>query len=255
MAIQNDNTILKKADLKAYHERIAPMLGGTFMVGTNNSDYYSTDEKIVGVWTNGKPVYQKVCDFGSPISFSKDAWTNTNVLKAGMDTVIKTVGLAPGAAMFNCFNASWDDPSSIYLQLQNVRTNTLSFRYLIIQYTKTTDAAGSATTTPGAYDINFPNTWPANTEIYFGNGMYGYRWVNSSVTFSNYWYVSASTNNGIKAGDTIISYGGNAHATTSSGSSAISAFYVDDNNTVAFKWDWSGISTPAEINAWYTYSK
>ena len=59
MAIQNDNTILCKGDLKAYHEKILPYLGGNFMLGTNVSDYYSTDEKIVGVWTNGKPIYKK----------------------------------------------------------------------------------------------------------------------------------------------------------------------------------------------------
>ena len=59
MAIQDDNTILSKGDLKAYHQKILPYLGGNMMMSTNVSDHYSTDEKVVGVWTDGKPLYQK----------------------------------------------------------------------------------------------------------------------------------------------------------------------------------------------------
>lgn len=50
MAIQNDNTLVTKGDLKAlYSDKIAPYLGANLALKTNVSDYYLTTEKIVGV--------------------------------------------------------------------------------------------------------------------------------------------------------------------------------------------------------------
>lgn len=50
MAIQNDNTLVTKGDLKnLYSNKILPYLGGNFALATNVSDYYSTDEKLVGL--------------------------------------------------------------------------------------------------------------------------------------------------------------------------------------------------------------
>lgn len=204
MAVQNDNTILKKADLKAYHERIAPMLGGTFMVSTNNSDYYSTDEKVVGVWTDGKPLYQRTM----VKNYNDDFPTGSGVsIPLGDDTISNVDMVYVERFLVKLKNSSWLDflamgyyngnpnfqnskfPSvsingsgnpgmfadSIGAIYKNDSTYGVTQSIVTICYTKTTDAAGSATTTPGAYDINFPNTWPANTEIYFGNGVYGYR--------------------------------------------------------------------------------
>lgn len=179
MAIQDDNTILNKGDLKAYHERIAPMLGGTFMVGTNNSDYYSTDEKVVGVWTDGKPVYQKTLFYASLPQMS------TTPLLTGVDTITNFFQVHARDGVPECEDSFYNSSTDYFFALPVANNGNFYIYYktsrtvtdwtITIQYTKTTDAAGSATTTPGAYDINFPNTWPANTEIFFGNGMYGYR--------------------------------------------------------------------------------
>ncbi len=50
MAVQNDNTIVTKGDLKTlFSDKIAPYLGQNLTLRTNVSDYYSTTEKIVGV--------------------------------------------------------------------------------------------------------------------------------------------------------------------------------------------------------------
>ena len=60
MAIQSDETLVTKGDLKTlYTDKILPYLGGNMMMQTGVSDYYSEDEKVVGIWTDGKPVYQK----------------------------------------------------------------------------------------------------------------------------------------------------------------------------------------------------
>lgn len=203
MAIQDDNTILNKGDLKAYHERIAPMLGGTFMVGTNNSDYYSTDEKIVGVWTDGKPIYQKTW-INVDISGMIDG-VNHNIIditSLHADTTVKVEAISHQVTsgqkfdypnnFFTPNNTPTEEPlkANVWRRAENyIGFNGTNLPITSVDvtfcYTKTTDAASSATTTPGAYDINFPNTWPANTEIYFGNGVYGYRETGNAAITAN----------------------------------------------------------------------
>lgn len=193
MAIQDDNTILNKGDLKAYHEKIAPMLGGTFMVSTNNSDYYSTDEKMVGVWTDGKPIYQKTWT-NIDISGMIDG-TNHNIIditSLNADSTIKVEAIAhqlTSGQKYDYTNTFFNpaptpDGETLKVNVWRRAENYIGFNATDLHitsvdvtfcYTKTTDTAGSATTTPGAYDINFPNTWPTNQEIYFGNGLYGMR--------------------------------------------------------------------------------
>ena len=191
MAIQNDNTILCKGDLKAYHEKILPYLGGNFMLGTNVSDYYSTDDKIVGVWTDGKPVYQRIVSF---LNTTTDFSTHVKICEVSswnIDNLIFLYGATNNHSSVNQiavpigYNTTENDKRIFYICKQdvpNIRENGIWTRgtavgslTIIVQYTKTTDVANSAIATPGCYDINRPDLWPANKEIFFGNGLYGQR--------------------------------------------------------------------------------
>jgi len=184
MAIQNDNTLVTKGDLKAlYSDKIAPYLGQNLALKTNVSDYYSTDEKVVGVWIDGRPVYQKTVNFGAgPNATTKRVAHNISNMNRvcsfvciGTDgNTFWTLNWPPIGSGSSAFAATTSvDKTNVTIQSNGDST---SENYLFtIQYTKTTDAANSAVTTPGCYDINFPNTWPTNQEVYFGNGLYGYR--------------------------------------------------------------------------------
>ena len=244
MAIQDDNTILNKGDLKAYHEAIAPLLGGTFMVRTNNSDFYSTDEKVVGVWTDGKPVYQKVFTGTTPTVTSTYADEYTS-LGISIDEVVdsrlimrfasgsRQVIDCSGAQSFTSYstsstidtgikytiqNNSNPSPNTIYISVKAGNYSAIPY-VLILQYTKTTDTAGSATTTPGAYDINFPNTWSENTEIYFGNGVYGYRLVGNmpAISPNQTQGITFAKTPALTQNTSIISFGGMVKIHNSSG--------------------------------------
>ena len=60
MAVKDDNTLITKGDLKKFYSKILPYMGGNYVFNTlGTKDYYSEDEKVIGVWTDGKPVYQK----------------------------------------------------------------------------------------------------------------------------------------------------------------------------------------------------
>lgn len=224
MAIQDDKTILNKGDLKAYHQKILPYLGGNMMMSTNNSDYYSTDEKVVGVWTDGKPIYQKTYGpfLTTPYTTSGRNWVDlTDLTSLNIDTVVSISGTILtnnsvrrslpfiDQGKFECAVVYMENvqaasnPKHLKALIMNEGSGaSYSDIYATIQYTKTTDTAGSATTTPGAYDINFPNTWKENTEIYFGNGLYGYRQVRTTPSTPRTQYPIIA---GVKK---IVSYGG-----------------------------------------------
>ena len=235
MAIQNDNTILRKGDLKAYHDRIVPYLANNLMVRTNVSDYYSTDEKIVGVWTDGKPIYQKTLTLSKPTSVNN--WYTTNI-GASVDTIVKLEGMrmdsnayyyplttnrysSNSGLIFYAQNNSASQPNVIAMYPTSADWVGGTSYIATIQYTKTTDTAGSAVATPGAYDINFPNTWPENQEIYFGNGVYGHRATGNYTAAisagSNTWTMVADKSTGLTTNKPILSYGGNLEVYSSSG--------------------------------------
>ena len=96
MAIQDDNTILSKADLKAYHQKILPYLGGNMMMSTNVSDSYSTDEKVVGVWLDGKPLYQKTFATTVPNNDNGSGDTQISLASLNPDTIVDVVGICRG---------------------------------------------------------------------------------------------------------------------------------------------------------------
>ena len=198
MAIQDDNTVLCKGDLKAYHEQILPYLGGNLMLGTNVSDYYSTDEKIVGVWLDGKPIYQKtLVGITAPVcqtdgtSVQKDIdlnYLNIDVFVGEVSNCMVPYNESYSSSIIlpaisgNNHLFLWYKPNTGKIRINNSATNYNGAPIRItIQYTKTTDAANSAVTTPGCYDINRPDLWPANQEIFFGNGLYGQKFTGTKT--------------------------------------------------------------------------
>ena len=194
MAIQSDETLVTKGDLKTlYTNKILPYLGGNMMMQTGVSDYYSEDEKVVGVWTDGKPIYQKT------ISGTVSAGVNGINIGTTVDKVVNSYGWFSMDNWYQPFNTV-NDAFQSYIKLiaydnsadsahKNkvwLVTNTNTWNSgnfaVTIQYTKTTDTASSALTTPGCYDLNRPDLWPENKEIFFGNGLYGYRKTGTNVT-------------------------------------------------------------------------
>lgn len=98
--------------------------------------------------------------------------------------------------------------------------------YVTLQYTKTTDTASTALTSPGAYDINFPNTWVANKEIFFGNGLYGYR-AKGNFTATSAGSTFALNLIANAANFTIVNTGGSTKVTYSGGSTVMRMFGVN----------------------------
>lgn len=111
---------------------------------------YSTEEREVGVWTDGKPLYQKTVDTGLiPNNTTKTVAHNI----ANIETIVKYHGIAldssgsNGREMPYAGFSNWN--VSLYVNETDINIQTMqnwsSFprSYVTIQYTKTTDVAGS----------------------------------------------------------------------------------------------------------------
>lgn len=163
MAIQNDNTVLNKGDLKAYHEKILPYLGGNMMMQTGVSDYYSTNEKVVGVWTDGRPLYQITYNFTMP---SANVDYTIATLPTGANPKQMYGGIEWGTGSYievNYYDSSAPTSCLCYVVNRVVkimgRDQDLANKpaFVTIKYTKTTDTTTTALTTPGCYDSSRPD--------------------------------------------------------------------------------------------------
>lgn len=134
---------------------VIPVMG-TF----SREGMYSTTEKIVGCWIDGKPLYQKVLKFKTPSSVNTTTYAN---IGASVDTAISYYATFKGTAGTWIFADSNSDVNGHRISAQ-VNSNSHSSQpnaamvvfgpnalsswfnldvYFIVYYTKTTDAANS----------------------------------------------------------------------------------------------------------------
>lgn len=113
----------------------------------NDRFNYSTEEKVVGTWIDGKPIYRKVINFGAlPNATTKRVAHNISNLKS----IIKIEGIADrGDGFFqsiplvyrssdNAYNASLAiEGTDISIQTNQDRSEFSG--YVTLEYTKTTD--------------------------------------------------------------------------------------------------------------------
>lgn len=133
-------------NFQEYHKRILPYLNGSFPTPIVNKfskgDLYSTEEKIIGQWIDGKPLYQKT--FEVNVSPAYNSWVNIVTLP-GVDRVISIPHIlfinnsgnylvATGSGIEFLFD------NSILKAEYNTNVNNRPINIITLQYTKTTDS-------------------------------------------------------------------------------------------------------------------
>ena len=109
------------------------------------SVHYSTTEKVIGTWIDGKPVYEILINLNG-LSVDRDAWVNTNISLS--DYNIK--GFVEQGELYQIYNgflqvfpcAIGGMTNNTYIGVDTKwdgNTNARNFDYLRIRYTKTTD--------------------------------------------------------------------------------------------------------------------
>lgn len=121
------------------------------------SDLYSTTEKVIGCWIDGRPLYQKVVDFGSgPNATAKSVEhgiSNINrVVKIFIVGISGSGSMSGGSLVAFALDSATLNSSGqktfCFLQANNITIRSdldqsgKDFK-VILQYTKTTDAANS----------------------------------------------------------------------------------------------------------------
>lgn len=92
---------------------------------------YSTEEKVIGEWIDGKPIYRKVFEINQTIN----GWTSISLTISDIDRAIDTRGLTEDCAVVMTEVGIRPSDKGI-----NVYTHqSYHIKYLIIEYTKTTD--------------------------------------------------------------------------------------------------------------------
>lgn len=126
--------------------------GGTSII--LNGQIYSTEEKVVGVWKNNKPLYQKTCVFGSVSGQTANlslGITNIEEVFLCADASYVNNGTCPlpyvtGTAYANNIGGFFDigvNDTSFAIRIGQSMSGYVNSVVLTVRYTKTTDTAGS----------------------------------------------------------------------------------------------------------------
>lgn len=121
-----------------------------------NPIIYSTEERVVGVWIDNKPLYAKSFTLSSQLTVSTSSWTNTDLSLSDVEKFVNGYAISDGGTFQGSVVV---DKSNDVIQLQSTRSTASYVKYLTVFYTKTTDVAGS-----GSY-----NTLGVPTVHYDGN--------------------------------------------------------------------------------------
>ena len=139
-------------NFKSFYNQIRPYLNGSFPTPIANKfskgDLYSTDEKIVGQWIDGKPLYQKTVDCGA-LPNATEKTVNHGILNIDKITLILGIGLfsngtsMPLPLVYNSNEVTFTTKIAVN-KTQIVMSNNADRSgvngYVTIQYTKTTDS-------------------------------------------------------------------------------------------------------------------
>lgn len=131
---------------------------------------YSDNERVIGIWRDNKPLYQRTYDLGSEVSVSNSTWQSTGIDVSNVEMIPKCGALAADGT-YQSDLLAWNNGGDLYIQTP--RNSTGYARYLILQYTKTTDSAGSGNwNTDGVPTVHYSTseqvigTWIDGKPIY-----------------------------------------------------------------------------------------
>lgn len=183
----SNNKMATKADLQEMYQRILPYLGGMPEVLANKfskGDMYSTDEKMIGQWVDGKPLYQR-CFRTSEAYTITNSWTDilntglTNFYPISCKVIDDQSGLYE--SNFKVYIGYTGQYAGI-VQAQAITTTSIPLplgTVIIIQYTKTTDSPISiGNDTDYSTDEKIIGTWIDGKPLY-------QRVLNKTISTSN----------------------------------------------------------------------
>lgn len=142
---------------------------------TETALIYSNEERVVGVWTDNRPLYQKTLNLTSP-SGAFEASVIADLTSLNIETLVKVEGFLYSATYSQTLPIYWSyavnnsdirnsNWGTVYYENTYLKQNLSSSAYtqcpvtITIQYTKTTDTPGSGPyITNGSYAHHYSTT-------------------------------------------------------------------------------------------------
>lgn len=141
---------------------------------------FSTDEKVIGTWIDGKPLYQKTVDCGTmPIATTKEIPLNIS----NVDKIVYAIGGANRSSDSTYISFPDNPPCDLYICNGNAYLVTTTdksgytYTYLTLRYTKTTDSAVAS-------GEKIVGQWIDGKPLYQKTYDCGYLPNNSSITYT-----------------------------------------------------------------------
>ena len=168
MSVQNGERLATKQDLADMYQGILPYLGGMPEMVANKfskGDLYSTDEKMIGQWIDGKPLYAKTFVLATPISINANKWGDVvDITSLYVDELVE-VSQARQATGNYLFSIFWNIENNILKAF--APSNNQSIKRFTIKYTKTTDSAISiGSDTDYSTEEKIVGTWIDGKPLY-----------------------------------------------------------------------------------------
>ena len=186
---------------------------------------YSDEEREVGVWRDGKPLYQKNFHFSTPQQLPKYGTPGFKVgTVSNIETIVDFSGISTNyneQRLTTSFSIWLENANDIYLSLQTGHANpAIYLNDLTLQYTKTTDTAGSGTwTTQGVYAHHY-----STEEKVIGTWIDGKPVYEKTIHIDSISSTSFTVNHGISNLKEIVSLDGSIRGTMSN------AYYYEPLN-------------------------
>ena len=129
------NTYLSARDISYGSTNVEDALNGLFTL-KGNDENYSTDEKVVGKWINNKPIYRKVIEVGS-LTVNSGSWIESSIpCPINIENIISGKFINDDASLGT--HLARNSKSTFNYQILG-NYNQYIIKYLIVEYTKTTD--------------------------------------------------------------------------------------------------------------------
>lgn len=110
---------------------------------------YSTEEREIGVWEDGKPLYQKTWVFTSGLAVSYNSWTASIIDSTDIENIVNVEAIHNDGSCFDGIMADPTNANHTKVAFQTTRNNaSAEIKKLTLQYTKISDTAGSGSWTP-----------------------------------------------------------------------------------------------------------
>ena len=156
MSVQNPDKPITKQDLADFYGEILPYMGGMPPALANKfsrGDLFSTDEKMIGCWIDGRPLYQKTVSTGG--SVPSGATLIERIVQTGNDTIRYT----KSSDSANSFNISSETD---YSTDEHIVGTWINGSYL---YQKTISGTSGNRNSNTYYDVGIQGTIDKVIEI------------------------------------------------------------------------------------------